>query len=78
MRTELAEILRGRYGDNGLSGVMLISPDKKQLEDYERHHGLTSLWINLERNPHLIVVDTGGFIHLRHVGLGLVRKKPSD
>ena len=70
MREELANIVRQRYGDKEVSTATLIVPTQEQLEHYSRHQGQTSLWIALEKNPHLVIIDTADFIHLRHAWVG--------
>lgn len=75
MRQELAEILCSRYGEGNLTTTTLVLPTQKQLTDYERHHGLVSLWINLESSPHLVIIDTAGFKHLRHAWIGARQKE---
>ncbi len=65
MRPELATIIRARYGDQSVSTTALVLPTEEVLKEYGRH-GLVSMQLNLERNPHLVVIDTARFMLLRH------------
>ena len=70
MREALAEIVRARYGNRAITSANLIEPTTDQVYNYERHHGLLSLWIDIESSPHLIIIDTGEFKHMKHTWIG--------
>ena len=74
MRTELAEIVRTRYGEHGVTTTSLIIPTDEEVSYYERHNGLVSLWVNLERNPSLVIIDTARLLLLRHAWVA--KQKP--